>query len=412
MKTYELTISDESEGMDFISLVRTPAMESSFVAFSEATPTPKITCYKQMLTRVVCIPNKQIYRKNESGEEFFVYFSEQSIEKMRDRFMKSEINRNINVEHDSKLENHYITEMWIVENPEIDKAKHLGFNVPKGTLMASIKVDNTEIWESLILTGKVAGFSLEGKFNHKIMDKQEEKQEFKSDRSIMEVVYDLFKKNDRIKALTNGRKIAQKQVFSHAGETISIMPEGQALRVSQQSLQNTSRGVAMTAATDGKYVNAETGEAIDVIDGIAYMGEEASKEVWTVEGFHFIINNDGTVVNSRGNAIADGVYTLENGVVIEITNGVIKTQETQGTQGAQAMPEISELKTQFASQTAQMNELRQMVVQLTQVIQTTTKAQTPNINADSVPTQPEAFVNFSDQQLKHRENSFRKQKRS
>ncbi|MCL5460100.1 XkdF-like putative serine protease domain-containing protein, partial [Loigolactobacillus coryniformis] len=83
------------------------------------------------------------------------------------------------------LENHYITEMWIVENPEIDKAKHLGFNVPKGTLMASIKVDNTEIWESLILTGKVAGFSLEGKFNHKIMDKQEEKQEFKSDRSIM-----------------------------------------------------------------------------------------------------------------------------------------------------------------------------------------------------------------------------------
>lgn len=98
--------------------------------------------------------------------------------------------------------------------------------------------------------------------------------------------------------------------------------------------------------------------------------------------------------------------------MIEITNGVIKTQETQGTQGAQAMPEISELKTQFASQTAQMNELRQMVVQLTQVIQTTTKAQTPNINADSVPTQPEAFVNFSDQQLKHRENSFRKQKRS
>jgi hypothetical protein len=369
-----------------------------------------------MLTGVVCIPNKQIYRKNENGDEYFVYFSSESIEKMRDRFMKSENNRNINLEHDTKLENHYITEMWIVDNPEIDKAKHLGFNVPKGTLMASVKVDNSSDWESLVLNGKVTGFSLEGQFNHKQMEnKEKEKQEFSNSKGIVGDIIDFFVKKDRIKALTDGRKVAQKQMFNHAGETINIMPNGIALKVSNQTLQasNASKGVLMMAVTDGKYINSDNGEVIEIIDGIAYMAEEAVHEVWTIEGLQLIINPDGTVLTARGNSAMDGVYTLEDGTTIEVVGGLIVSKENEQALQSETpqSAELTELKTQFASQSNEMKELKQMLVQLTQVIQTTTKAQTPNVNADLVPTESKVHGNFSENQLRHREELFKNKNR-
>jgi hypothetical protein len=48
----------------------------------------------------------------------------------------------------------FFFESWIV-NPKNDKANELGFDVPVGTWMLSMKVDNDTIWNDFIKTGKV-----------------------------------------------------------------------------------------------------------------------------------------------------------------------------------------------------------------------------------------------------------------
>jgi hypothetical protein len=37
--------------------------------------------------------------------------------------------------------------------------------MPKGTWMVSVKVNNEEVWEEFVKTGKVKGFSIEGYFS-------------------------------------------------------------------------------------------------------------------------------------------------------------------------------------------------------------------------------------------------------
>ncbi len=53
---------------------------------------------------------------------------------------------------------------WIVENTEKDKSAIYGLEVPVGTWMISMKVNNSEVWNDFVKTGKVKGFSIEGYF--------------------------------------------------------------------------------------------------------------------------------------------------------------------------------------------------------------------------------------------------------
>ena len=68
------------------------------------------------------------------------------------------------VEHEYSVEGLTVVESWIVEDPEMDKSKHYGFeNIPKGTWMVSMKINNDEVWEKA-KKGEIAGYSIEGYF--------------------------------------------------------------------------------------------------------------------------------------------------------------------------------------------------------------------------------------------------------
>ena len=66
-----------------------------------------------------------------------------------------------------EINNLTVVESWIVEDTEMDKSKKYGLSVPKGTWMISMKVENQEVWNDYIKTGKVKGFSIEGYFADK-----------------------------------------------------------------------------------------------------------------------------------------------------------------------------------------------------------------------------------------------------
>jgi hypothetical protein len=60
-----------------------------------------------------------------------------------------------------------VVESWLIEDEKMDKSKLYGFNLPKGTWMISMKVDNDEVWQD-VKDGKVKGFSIEGYFADKL----------------------------------------------------------------------------------------------------------------------------------------------------------------------------------------------------------------------------------------------------
>ena len=76
------------------------------------------------------------------------------------------------LEHkDEYLEDMSVVESWLVEDKDKDKSAKYGFDVPVGTWMISMKVDNDKIWTK-VKAGEVKGFSIEGYFADKLSEKR------------------------------------------------------------------------------------------------------------------------------------------------------------------------------------------------------------------------------------------------
>jgi hypothetical protein len=79
------------------------------------------------------------------------------------------------LEHNSKIEGLTLVESWLVEDKQNDKSNMFGMDLPLGSWVGAIKVENDEIWNDYVKTGKVKGFSIEGYFADKAeLSKQNE----------------------------------------------------------------------------------------------------------------------------------------------------------------------------------------------------------------------------------------------
>jgi hypothetical protein len=66
------------------------------------------------------------------------------------------------------LEGLSLVESWIVEDKVHDKSVKFGMDLPLGSWVGSVKVNNDKIWNEFVKTGKVKGFSIEGYFADKM----------------------------------------------------------------------------------------------------------------------------------------------------------------------------------------------------------------------------------------------------
>ena len=173
MKIIELVLSEEEsmEGVEAISIVEEPAIEEDFVALKNQNVKEykfqEVNKEKKILVGALLVPNRPIYRQDNSGEEYYIYFSRDTVLKASQMFLKSGNQSNSTLEHADKLNGLTLVESWIVEDPEMDKTKLYGMKLPKGTWAGTVKVDNQEIWNEYVKTGKVKGFSIEGYFADK-----------------------------------------------------------------------------------------------------------------------------------------------------------------------------------------------------------------------------------------------------
>jgi hypothetical protein len=155
-------------GIDAISLVEYPAIEEDFIALnSQRVEFATQNDEKRILMGAALVPNKPIYR-SEGQEEFYVYFSEATIRKASEMFFQKSKQNNATLEHEVGINGLTVVESWIIEDDVHDKSKKYGFDLPVGTWMVSMKVNNTEIWDGFVKTGKVKGFSIEGYFVDKL----------------------------------------------------------------------------------------------------------------------------------------------------------------------------------------------------------------------------------------------------
>ena len=169
MNIVELLLDEENEvtGIEAVSIVESPAIESDFIALnSQEIKLAKVDEEKQILMGAALIPNKPIYRTN-NEEEFYVYFSADTVRKASELFFKNGNQNNATLEHKLAVNDLTVVESWIVENKEKDKSALYDLEVPVGTWMISMKVNNSEIWNDFVKTGKVKGFSIEGYFEDK-----------------------------------------------------------------------------------------------------------------------------------------------------------------------------------------------------------------------------------------------------
>jgi hypothetical protein len=167
LETIELFIEDEGDGgISAISFVEAPAIEENFIALnSHKVEMKTIDSDKRLVIGLALVPNKLIYRINR-GFEYNITFSEQTVRKASEKYLKSLKLHNTTVDHETDIDGVFLTESWIVEDPNQDKTALYGLDAPKGAWAVAMRVENDDLWNK-IKDGDYLGFSIEGMFTEK-----------------------------------------------------------------------------------------------------------------------------------------------------------------------------------------------------------------------------------------------------
>ena len=235
--------------------------------------------------RVICgpalIPDKMIYRYDrQTNEEFYIFFSAETVYGISQKFMIEKRTDSVNLEHLTPIEDVSMVESWIVEDPAMDKSKAMGFSVPKGTWMVSMKVNNDDVWNDMVKTGSVRGFSIEGAFveTFKSASKPVVTECASEDGDlILEIVTEILFEADRVELADWERGLSRPFAF----DPNSTENEGRFRLYPPSSLDNYSR---RQGSDNGiSFIVADDSEGKQVIQAIRFdraVFDEPSAKAW------------------------------------------------------------------------------------------------------------------------------------
>ena len=173
-KIYKVGIDSETYA---ISLVESPAIEETLVALEEQKPI-KVQLAdeeKYMVYSAVLVPDRPIYRRNEDGDEFYIEFTKESIEKMAQEYLMNYRQNEITIDHETMANDITLVESWIKTDMYKDKSVAIGLSedLPIGTWIAGLKVNQIDAWNR-IKNGELRGFSVESMISLEEFSKQEQ----------------------------------------------------------------------------------------------------------------------------------------------------------------------------------------------------------------------------------------------
>lgn len=279
----KLTENEKGQGISAISLVRYPAIEQRWIAFSEGQmefAMPKNLKFKtvdeeqRILVGPAMIPDKLIYRIDDEGAESFVFFKEGTIRELSERFLIQGKQSFLTLEHEATLNDLSVVESWIVEDSKKDKSAIYGFNLPVGTWFVKVKVLSDEIW-NLVKSGDVQGFSVEGVFAREIIKQSKQMSEKTKLDTYLEKIRGMFNVEEK-EEQEEQEKFGTVEVQGQDA-TVTITFPGDTLEV----------GDLITHEVDGTDVPVPTGEyllpdsrvLVVIEEGVAGEIREAESEM-------------------------------------------------------------------------------------------------------------------------------------
>ena len=202
MDIIELVIDENEElsGIEAISVVSAPAIEENFLALKneEQIRLAEVSKEKRILMGAALIPDKPIYRKN-GEQEFYIFFSKETVSKASQMYLKAGNQGQATMEHtEEKLEGMTVVESWIIEDSVHDKSRKYGLDLPIGTWMVSMKVDNDDIWNNYVKQNKIVGFSIEGYFADRLNNnvKENKTDQLTEEDKLLKNIIDVLKESN------------------------------------------------------------------------------------------------------------------------------------------------------------------------------------------------------------------------
>ena len=326
MKIVELILDEEQDNfVEAISVVENPAIEEDFVALkTHEIKFEKADEDKKILIGPVLIPNKPIFRKS-GADEYYIYFSRQTVQRASQLYLKQGNQSAATLEHADKIKGLTLVESWIVEDKKNDKSNAYGMDVPLGTWMGAIKVDNDEVWNDYVKTGKVKGFSIEGYFADKADIKENEEEDLAAEilselkNALAGVELETY--NDYPKAAVENAKRAIKykeEKGTSCGTTIGWTRAGQLSRNENLSRSTIARMASFKRHQQNKDVPYDEGCGGIMWD--AWGGTEGVE--WAIKKLEQIDKNnlaDDVIVVNEDYAIIMGHLAYSNKEVAEMT---------------------------------------------------------------------------------------------
>ena len=270
MKRYEGKYNKKSKGVFAISLVNAPATEETFIAMAKQEKIvkfAKVDEEQRILMGLVLQPDQLIYRVDEDGNEFEMFFSAETIKDFSQNFFQSGFQLNSKLEHDEPIDGVTFVESWLVENPKVDKSAAFGLEYPKGSWLVSMKVDNDDIWNNYIKTGELKGFSIDGMVELEEVNFKSNIQMSKSNKNILALLKQIVSGAEQEVEVTLGSVKSGELDIQFDGETLEV---GTAVFL----IADESEKVSLA---DGTYKIDEGGEIV-VKDGLVESMSEAEAE--------------------------------------------------------------------------------------------------------------------------------------
>ena len=269
MKRYEGKYNKKSKGVFAISLVNAPATEETFIAMSKQEKIvkfAKVDEEQRILMGLVLQPDQLIYRVDEDGNEFEMFFSAETIKDFSQNFFQSGFQLNSKLEHDEPIEGVTFVESWLVENPKVDKSAAFGLEYPKGSWLVSMKVDNDDIWNNYIKTGELKGFSIDGMVELEEVTLKSNIEMSKNNKNILALLKQIVSGAEQEVEVTLGSVKSGELDIQFDGETLEVGAPVFLLADEEK-----------VSLADGTYKLDEGGEIV-VKDGLVESMSEAEAE--------------------------------------------------------------------------------------------------------------------------------------
>jgi len=343
MDTYKVMFNEEeNDGVYAVSLVSDPAIGVQFITLSQQKEIQLATINEEqrILLGAVLIPNQPIYR-NQDGHEFNIVFPAETIKQVQQNFSRQGYQNNSTIEHSGdNLEDVTFVETWIKMDEVHDKSVHYGFNEPVGTWFAAMKVNNEDIWNNYVKTGKVKGFSIDGVFD---MERVNLKSEYMNINEIVNAIKDGFA-SIKLSNETEQVEVAMATMMLKDGVTVleaESFDAGVPVFIVAENGDKVPAPIGEHELEDGRVlVITEEGMIAEIKEAMVeeVVVEEAPMEMSSENQFAELVKS---IVTSMSVEVAKQIESVRTELTAQIAE--VKTSQVDVKASTKAKPEVKEV---------------------------------------------------------------------